>query len=41
MYYLRDSKLIIMQLLDGKATAQEIRKELKNAVDARKTKNQK
>lgn len=30
-----------MQLLDGKATAQEIRKELKNAVDARKAKNQK
>ena len=32
---------IIMQLLDGKATAQEIREELKNAVDARRSKNEK
>jgi methylenetetrahydrofolate dehydrogenase (NADP+) / methenyltetrahydrofolate cyclohydrolase len=30
-----------MQLLDGRATAQEIREELRNAVDARKTKNEK
>ena len=30
-----------MVLLDGKATAKEIREELKNAVDARKAKNEK
>ena len=35
-YYLSGKKLNTMQLLDGKATAQEIREELRLAVEERK-----